>query len=813
MHFILRPGFILIFLATLFATNPVSAQQAAIDTFVGHAHKQIEQANRLMQENQVEDAVAALTDANRYIESVINHDLEELLFNVRRENRNFNFNLQISLNSGFSADLWKNKLNKANNALRISQEAIAGLGSIRILDRQDEAITYIKTVYDSVVAIKDVVSSVKTQSYLEAVKSAKEGVDGFIENYKAIEEAKFKKQQTESLEIHINGLVRRANRVINTVEPILSFMKVNAEEAERFEQLLAKARSIKDKVYSGAVQKMVYGDARYTWNYEPFKKELNTLCDKIKAENLTLASVKKEFDKISTEARASWQKVYDNVTASDDEEQKANMLKWANEKWEDFETNCFGKAIDSIKTSETAQNDKSKSPGVNLFAGATSAADSSKIKKQPQKTNPFAGLEKTENTDSETDNAKSQSKAALFAGISDTSADDTPKDQPEQTENTIIKTTTGAKTDKAKEKAPAPIKLGEIYNTGTGDTSTHVGGNYISVLISELSDKDVLEVEVKSGTVKFIHIHLRNSRGIWFSVYNGTNTLFRVGDLLQNIDRNAFTHFNFSINSQHMKHLPIACRANLLRHKGDNLAESVEKKLLSQWRAGSGEIPNDYLQKRPELAYKPGRSQDTSQKSATTTKSSSTIPIKPEQKNVTATPQESRLDLANRVNAIIRRADEDFNKKYWNEKTPAPTSQKASNSKAATLKIMKEAIAVSDKASLPENKIFLNSLIADKLIGYSGRVFDYVGKAEFHAEAAELIRKTGLLIEKTNNDKVTRSFLYSDLGDKWRSLGKISLVGKHAYNKNECYQLEQAAYERALNIYPDNHRAKKALNK
>ena len=167
-----------------------------------------------------------------------------------------------------------------------------------MLDRQDEALVYIKTVYDSVVTIKDVVSSVKTQSYLEAVKSAKEGVDGFIENYKAIEEAKFKKQQTESLEIHINGLIRRANRVINAVEPILSFMKANAEEAERFEQLLARAQAIKEKVFSGAAQKMVFGDARYTWNYEPFKNELNTLCDKIKAENLLLASVKKEFDKI-----------------------------------------------------------------------------------------------------------------------------------------------------------------------------------------------------------------------------------------------------------------------------------------------------------------------------------------------------------------------------------------------------------------------------------------------------------------------------------------------------------------------------------
>lgn len=60
---------------------------------------------------------------------------------------------------------------------------------MRTLDKQDSAWAYLKTTYDAVKTIKDVVESVVTQEYWDAFMSAKEGVDGFIENYVKIEEA------------------------------------------------------------------------------------------------------------------------------------------------------------------------------------------------------------------------------------------------------------------------------------------------------------------------------------------------------------------------------------------------------------------------------------------------------------------------------------------------------------------------------------------------------------------------------------------------------------------------------------------------
>lgn len=803
--------------AILAVAVAVSAQQAVLDRFVDQVVKQVQTANRLMEDNQVEDAVEALRDANRYIESVVNHDLETQMFNARKESRSFSFSLQVSLNSGFSADLWARKYEKANNSLKLSREAIAGLGSIRVLDRQEEALVYLKTIYDSVVTIKDVVSNVKTQSYLQAIKDAKDGVDGFIENYKAIEEANFRKQQTESLEVYMNGLVRRANRVINAVEPVLSFMKANAEEAERFEGLLARVEAVKQKVSSGVAQKMVYGDYRYTWNYEPFMREVKDLVARIKIESLAKPAAESSFSEINKRARVSWQEVCKNIEESDDEEQKPMITQANSQQWGDYEKysrELVNEVLAAIKPDASKSTDK-KAAGVNLFAGSSDAGKKMTVDEQPRKPNLFAGSDTGSNVESGKE-SKEGKKVDLFAGLKDVSRKDEqnavsqPKDS--SSHDLVAKKT-------AKKEIVAAKKLGEIYNTGTGDTSTHVGGNYLAVLINELSDDDILDVDVYSGSLNFVHIHLRNSRGVWFSIYNGTNTLFRVGNLIKQRERSAFTHIIFSVNSQHTKNLPIACRVNLQLHKAGSIPAEIAAKFSAQWRAGTGEISNEYVRQHPNLLYTGQAASGIEAGKIAGKSSSSQASLNKGSSQQTTTNMQAnavtdnKLDLANRVNAVIKRADADFNKKYWNEKTPQPTTQQATNSKASTLKIMREAIRISDAAHQPENRIFLNNLIANKLIEYANRVFEYVGKAEFHAEAAAVIKKTGELIEKVDSDKVTRSFLYSDQGDRWRSLGKGALVGNHAYNKNACYELEQASYNRALSIYPENHKAKKALNK
>jgi len=105
--------------------------------------------------------------------------------------------------------------------------------------------------------------------------------------------------------------------------------------------------------------------------------------------------------------------------------------------------------------------------------------------------------------------------------------------------------------------------IGKIYADGKGDNQTKsLGGRYCTADLTKLNDNDIIEIRITSGTLKFVHVHLRNSSGIWISKYDGMNTRFTVKELITN-QRNLYTHLVFNVNAKHEKYLPVACYADV----------------------------------------------------------------------------------------------------------------------------------------------------------------------------------------------------------------------------------------------------------
>jgi hypothetical protein len=829
----------LCFIFFVFALSPlieVQAQQQQMNRFVSHSESLLAKANQLMESGQVQKAVGVLTDLNRYLDSVVNHELEDWFFNARKENPSFDFSIGTSLARGFDSAYWKRKYDLANSSLNSAKSAVSGLSSHRVLDRQDQAWSYLKTTYDAVKAVKDVVENVTTQEYYDAIKAAKEGVDGFIENYKAIEEAHLQKQKTELLQVEINGLIRRANRVIRNVEPVLSFMKANSEEGERYEKLLARIQVVRQKVLSNAVREMVFGDPRYTFNYGPFLDEIKEYCKEFKELEIEPAKLRADCQTVQSRAKESWKQVKNNIRESNDEKQKNTYLDWADSEWKDFDKlsqQLVEQAIAQVAGKSDPEKKETGKP--DLFAGMKDVSNDAKAAR-PDKPNLFAGLgDSSKEGDSELpdedEKTDDSAKPNLFAGAGKIDgADKTSVAQTERKQHS-----------NSDNHASGGIKLGSILSNGEGDNKSQGGGTYFSVDLKKAEDDDLVEVRVTSGNFRFVHAHLRNSRGIWYSVYNGTNRIFRVKDLLHG-KRSAFTHINFSVNGQHVRYLPVACTADIYLHKSGAVSAAIEKEFANQWARGSGETPNEYMNSHAYLwldGKVPAGSVGTARKSDSLADSKTTKPIKnasAKNTNQAKTPAKGQKNtaaktdkgygsdvlneadgelrkLVSQMNAVIKRADAEFNKKYWQEKSAPRTTQKATNPKASTLAIMREAIKIARSASYPKNRVTLNYMAARKLIEYSGRVFVFVGKREFFVEAAAALKDAESYLNKVKKDKVSLSFMHYDQGAMWRTLGSKALVGGHSYNKNDCYKLEVACYERALSIYPENFKAKRALGR
>ncbi|MDD2997622.1 MAG: hypothetical protein PHV05_01100 [Candidatus Riflebacteria bacterium] len=789
-----------------------------MNRFVTHVENKVREANSLMESGQTDKAVETLNDANRYIESVVNFDLEEQFSKARKENPSFNFNLQVNLAGGFDSAYWKRKYDLANSSLASSKSALSGLASMRTLDKQDQAWAYMKTVYESVKTVKDVVEGVTTQKYFDAFMSAKEGVDGFIKNYEEIEAAHLQKLKTELLEAEMNGLIRRANRAIRSVEPILSFMKANAEEGERFEMLMAKVGAIQEKVLSGAAQEMVFGDFRYTWNYGPFIDEIKSLCKEAEDLKMPASDFRNSYEAVKIRAKESWQLVQNNIRESNDERQKPQYLKWAESEWNDFEKCAEEASFELLSKTTMSENAAKSSNKADLFAGADNDEKKPDLQKQ-QKPSLFAGLDEEKEDSSEDmegegseELSEKKPKINLFAG-----------GDAESSRDVSVKT---AKLVKLHEGGNYEgKKLGSVLSNGDGDNRSKSGGTYIGVDLKQVDDDDLIAVKVTSGQFRFVHVHLRNAMGIWYSIYNGTHTLFRVGDLVKD-KRSGFTHINFSVNGQHDRFLPVQCAADIYLYKSDGVSAKIKNEFASQWRSGSAEIPNEFMNTRPDLWLGGKRpvviAEIPSDSTRSTMQSTQNIENNDDKdktgQNVVANADSEKPDdelraLVTEINSVVKKADADFNKKYWQENGSPQTAQQATNPKASTLKIMRDAMRIARNAKFPQNRVTLSYIVARKLIEYAGRVFVYVGKREFFVEAATMIHEAGGLIDKVKKDKVSISFMHSDHGEMWRTLGEKALVGDHSYNKNECYRLEVAAYERALNIYSENYKAKKALKK
>ena len=315
-------------------------------------------------------------------------------------------------------------------------------------------------------------------------------------------------------------------------------------------------------------------------------------------------------------------------------------------------------------------------------------------------------------------------KPDLFAGAddgSDAKPDQPPPHAPDSS-GKVQGPSTGEKS------------LGTLRNDGRGDDRTkNLGGNYVSVALAELDDDDIIHLHVTGGTFRFVHVHLRNSRGIWYSVYNGTNTTFRVGDLLKGA-RSGFNHHNFSVNGQLTAFLPVPCTAELRLSKATNLPPDVTHTWQQQWSRGANEIPNAYVAKRPSLQFKGTTAKPRTTQKPTRTKPRTKVAAKSRKSGSTTTDgdvwkrrNEELRRLVTEMNGVIQKADTDFNKPYWQEKGRPQTTMTAKNPKASTLQIMQRAYGIVNQAKFPENKATLAFQAARKLTEYGTRVFVYVG--------------------------------------------------------------------------------------
>ena len=164
---------------------------------------------------------------------------------------------------------------------------------------------------------------------------------------------------------------------------------------------------------------------------------------------------------------------------------------------------------------------------------------------------------------------------------------------------------------------------------------------------------------------------------------------------------------------------------------------------------------------------------------------------------------------ANSFYDLISKADEAFNRKYWQESQGVRSS---SNPKQESLDLLRKCEPIISGENDVQQRYTFVKILAGKYAEYARRVFVYSAKSDFIQLAGGLLSKYGGQISSFS-DGQQKSSAYTIIAEGWRDLARAATWGDHAFNKMACDKESKRYYDLALREDRNNAQLQKTVEK
>ncbi len=825
---------------------PSIGQVSEVNSSLNKVRSEVQQVNYLANSHKIYQAVKELNNSKRSFGSYINNYFEQEFRAARQTNPDFYPQLRLTFSDRLKASYWESRVQQAQRSVDNARQALASGHHRRTLDRQDEVWAYLKTTYEIAKTIKDVAESVTQQEYIDAFENAKEGVDGFIENYKQIENAKLQILETQAYEMQIKTLISRGEHMEESNWQMASFMRAWEDEVDDYQNLVDYFNS---RVEALSKEKSVdWSAAKFQWDGTRYLSQIKSLRNKFKTDNKTYEQVAEEIEFIINQANNSNDRAISAVNAVGTPE-AVNRSSRLEDKFNTFNDQAFeildecyriaqNKNQNDIATTDKNDNNTQESgktdsytpsgkrvhntyfngywiaknggERIKLFQNGNSVrtaynhtgtvsgnsliivredyqgkeitstyqltADGYSmrrvaVKEGEQSITDFTyggssavafgsdkdgdgiadeydqcndtpegytfnnggvnllGCMTEKNPSSDIALSSGESENAFDGSSSDisTSNSDVSSSQEKDTQSSTTPGTSGSGSSGNQDyQKKDPRFHDKRFSKGEVWTDTKGNGKYLAVKLSDMSGSDEIVFRPVSGTMEFVQVIERVEGGIWYTLYEGDRTSFKVSEFLDDLKPNA-THLNFVVNSRH----------------------------------------NSFRNSKPcrmELWVFPG-------------------------------------EAKNKFDEYINKAASAFNKPYWEEDRGTRVS---SNPKQETLDYLAKAKSEISKARDAEKRYQMVFRLSDEYSNYARRVFAYTAKDDFIKNAGSLLSTADKVSSDfsqrshPNNYHKLRSSTYKGFAESWRTFAKAALWGDHQYNKMYCDEKSKSYYQKAL---------------
>ena len=289
--------------------------------------------------------------------------------------------------------------------------------------------------------------------------------------------------------------------------------------------------------------------------------------------------------------------------------------------------------------------------------------------------------------------------------------------------------------------------------------SKNGGGKYRAIEVSKLKTNDRIVFQKVSGDLNYIQLIWRKEGGIWETAYEGPKTEIRVGDLIPKMPART-THMNFVVNTHH-NHWSAKnpdCEMNVyVVHGGGSSVPST--------KPSENTNPQQAVNPKPKVNPKP---------------------------TITPTPKPNNTPSNNTVNKefseLLTKANEEFNKKYWEEGNGPKAS---SNPKQASLDLLRKASRLINSEPGVEKRYDMVLSLVNLSSRFAQRVYAYENKIPFINLAGETAGRAGSQVSGIQNPdpakkKELQKYAYSRTAAAWKCVRDAALVQGGNFTPESC---------------------------
>ncbi|MBI9077593.1 MAG: Ig-like domain-containing protein [Desulfatibacillum sp.] len=274
----------------------------------------------------LQQAFDKLEALNTYIEDNLQTTFYDKVQEVLREDPTYTPpQIQIDLGEKFTTAYWDGMIQTATNSLANAEGGLKGIPAMKMLDFHEQAFASLNGVKNTFQNVGSVIKDAVSFDLAGLIKDTWEGLNTFIEDYTAVENANLQAMNTQVFKARVEVLIKKAKKTLELMKDAKSKFIVYKHDIETFNYHLKNIAHYTQSATSDPVWPLDFSNTDYIFNTDPYKNALDRLSASFLQEEFCWTQFHKVYDGVMAQALEEKTQVVSNINGSPEPDENKNV--------------------------------------------------------------------------------------------------------------------------------------------------------------------------------------------------------------------------------------------------------------------------------------------------------------------------------------------------------------------------------------------------------------------------------------------------------------------------------------------------------